>query len=332
MSARKKVLITDRFSQEALMTLQSLPFLQLQTSATPQIQPQDLSGVHGLIIRSRTQITEEHLKAAKDLQVIITATSGFDHIDLKACQKWGISTMFTPDANIESAAQLTWSLVLSAANNILQAHKSAKAGTWKDSLPAGLELNRKTYGIIGLGRIGSRVAEIANAFNMTVVAYDPYADEQQFRNAEAERLAFEEVLKRSDVVSFHVPATEETHNMLNRSNLEYANRGLIIINTSRGQVISEMDLCDALSQGWVGFAGLDVFEKEPLPRTSRLLNYPNVILTPHIGAYTNEAFQKASDQAALKLTRFFMDGSTTDTLPPKAAWYGAPVPYSNNKS
>jgi D-3-phosphoglycerate dehydrogenase len=223
-------------------------------------------------------------------------------------------------------------LVLAGASQIFQANRAVKAGTWRDNLLPGAELHRKTYGIVGLGRIGSRVAEIANAFGMSVVAYDPYAESAQFLNAEAERLALEELLKRADVISFHVPATAETQNMLNRSNLEYINRGVILINTSRGSVISEMDLCEALSQGWIGFAGLDVFEKEPLSRTSRLLSFQNVVLTPHIGAFTNEAFQKASEQAALKLIRFFMDGSTSDTLPPKAAWYGVPAPFQQNKS
>jgi D-3-phosphoglycerate dehydrogenase len=332
MSTSKNILITDRFAQDALMTLQSQDFLNITTTDDPSLEKADLSQIHGLIVRSRSKINQDIFKRAKNLQVIITATSGFEHIDLEAAAKWGVTAMYTPDANVESAAQLTWSLVLAGAHHLSEAHKSVKAGTWREALPAGTELHRKTYGIVGLGRIGSRVAEIANVFGMNVIAYDPYLDDPQFREADAERVAMEELLKRADVISFHVPATGETHNMLTASNLEYINRGVILVNTSRGSVISEMDLCSALAQGWIGFAGLDVFEKEPLQRTSRLLTFSNVILTPHIGAYTHEAFQKASEQAALKLLRFFMDGSTSETLPPKAAWYGAQPAFPKDKS
>jgi D-3-phosphoglycerate dehydrogenase len=130
------------------------------------------------------------------------------------------------------------------------------------------------------------------------------------------------------VISFHVPQTPETKYMLRRSQFEFIRRGTILVNTSRGMVIHEADLCEALEQGWIRSAGLDVFEKEPLPRTSKLLNYPQVLLTPHIGANTEEAFHKASQAAANKCVRFFGDGTTSETLPPKASWYGAPAPFA----
>jgi D-3-phosphoglycerate dehydrogenase / 2-oxoglutarate reductase len=324
---RKKILITDRFASDAMVTLSQQPFFQVEKTPFPSLREVNLHGVHGLIIRSRTEINEEILKRAKQLQVIITATSGFDHIDLAACEKWGITVMFTPTANVESASQLTWGLVLACANKISGAHRALKAGEWNREQWVGTELAGKTYGIIGLGRIGSRVAEFANTFKMNVIAYDPYVEEQAFVQAGAERVALEEVLKRSDVLSFHVPKTQETHHMLNRSHFEYLNRGMILINTSRGGVIHEADLSEALDKGWLGAVGLDVFEKEPLPRNSKLLQSPNVVMTPHIGAHTTEAFAKASEQAALKMIRFFIDGTTSETLPPKAAWYGAVSPF-----
>lgn len=320
---KKKILITDRFSSDALVTLSQQPFFDVQKTTFANLNDVDLSGVHALIIRSRTQITEDLLKRAKQLQLIVTATSGFDHIDLAACAKWGVTTMFTPLANVESASQLTWSLVLACASKITSAHRMMKSGEWNRDLLVGQEMAGKTYGIVGLGRIGRRVAEIAEAFRMKVMAYDPYVEEGAFNETGAERVAFEEILKSADVLSFHVPRTQETHHMLNRSHFEYIHRGLILINTSRGTVIHEADLCEALENNWIQAAGLDVFEKEPLPRTSRLLQYPQVVLTPHIGANTQEAFSKASEQAALKVIRFFIDGTTSDTLPPKAAWYGA---------
>ena len=158
---------------------------------------------------------------------------------------------------------------------------------------------------------------------MNVVAFDPYQEDEVFERLNIPRLSYEEVLKTSDVISFHVPKTLETDNMLNRSHFEYIHRGIVLVNTSRGSVINEADLCEAIEKGWVKAAGLDVFEKEPLPRTSKLLNLNQVVLTPHIGATTEDAFYKASQIAANKLMGFFIDGSTSDTLPPRVPWYGA---------
>lgn len=327
MTERKQILITDRFSQDAFLTLSQQPFLDVQKTPTPNLYDVDLKGVSGLIIRSRTVLDDSILSRAKDLQVIVTATSGFDHIDLAAAEKWGITVMHTPEANVESAAQLTWALVLSAANKVQQSHRMMKAGEWNRDLVLGTELAHKTYGIVGLGRIGLRVVEFANTFNMNVIAFDPYAPESNFREALAERVSYEEILKRSDVLSFHVPKTSETDRMLNRSHFEYINRNIILVNTSRGSVIDERDLVEALQKNYLGALALDVFEKEPLPRHSGLLNFPNVVLTPHCGANTVEAFAKASEQAALKAIRFFVDASTSDTLPPKAAWFGAVPPW-----
>lgn len=321
---KKKVLITDRFAQDSFLFLQQQNHLQIVRSEHPYHLPLDhLVSAHALIIRSRTKIDEDLLKKARQLQMIITCTSGFDHIDLEATTKWGITVMHTPTANVESAAQLTWGLVLSCVNNLQQAHKMVKAGDWKRDLITGIELNGRTYGIIGLGRIGSRVAELAQAFGMSVVAYDPYAGDENFERLKIPRLSYEEVLKTADVLSFHVPKTPETDSMMNRSHFEYMHRGIVLINTSRGSVINENDLCEALNKGLLRAVGLDVFEKEPLPRTSNLLSYPNVIMTPHTGANTEDAFFKASRIASNKLIVFFNDGSTSDTLPPRTPWYGA---------
>ncbi|AHZ84020.1 D-2-hydroxyacid dehydrogenase [Bdellovibrio bacteriovorus] len=321
---KKKILITDRFAQDSFLYLQQHSQFEVVRSDNPQHLPlEHLVSAHALIIRSRTKIDEELLKKARQLQLIVTCTSGFDHIDLEATQKWGVTVMHTPTANIESAAQLTWGLVLSCVNNIQAAHKMVKAGEWNRDQITGIELAGRNYGIVGLGRIGSRVAELAQAFGMNVVAYDPYQEDEVFERLHIPRLSYEEVLKTADVISFHVPKTLETEHMLNRSQFEYIHRGIVLINTSRGSVINENDLCEALEKGWLRSVGLDVYEKEPLNRNSNLLKYPNLVLTPHIGANTEDAFFKASQIAANKLMAFFVDGSTSDTLPPRAPWYGA---------
>lgn len=327
---KKKILITDRFAQDVYLYLQQHSQFEVVRSDSPKHLPlEHIVNAHALIIRSRTPITEELLQKARNLQVIITATSGFDHIDLAATQKWGVTVMHTPSANIESAAQLTMTLILACANHLISAYKMMKAGEWNRESLVGIELSGRTYGIIGLGRIGTRVAQLVQAFGMNVVAFDPYQEDEHFEKHQVTRLSYEEVLKTADILSFHVPKTLETDYMLNRSHFEYIHRGIILINTSRGSVIHELDLCEALEKNWIRAVGLDVFEKEPLPRTSKLLTYPNVVLTPHIGATTEDAFYKASNIAAQKLVSFFLDGSTSDTLPPQVAWYGA-TPFKSD--
>lgn len=327
---KKKILISDRFSHEANLFLQQSGLFEILKSPSPTELPQDLlASCHALLIRSRTEINEKLLKAAPQLQLIITGTSGFDHIDLTATAKWGITVMHTPEAHIESASQLTWALVLGCANHIQKAHKMVKSGLWDRNPLIGMELATRTYGLVGLGRIGQRVAKIAQAFGMHVIAYDPYQEDEVFSEMKIPRLSYEELLKSSDIISFHVPKTAETFHMLKRSQFEYIQRGIILINTSRGSVINEQDLCEALDQGWVKAVGLDVFEKEPLGRNSKLLQYEQALLTPHIGANTDEAFYKATMATAEKCLRFFIDGTTSDTLPPKANWYGA-TPFGSN--
>ena len=319
----KKVLIMDRFSQESFLYLKQHSGFEIIRAESPEKIPYEhLPTANALLIRSKTRIDENLLKNSPKLQLIITATSGFDHIDLEATQKWGITVMHTPSANIKSAAQLTWGLVINCCSQIHNGHRNIKAGDWNRENLVGLELSGRTYGIIGLGRIGSRVAQIAKAFQMKVIAFDPYKEDNHFELLQTERLSYEEVLKTADIISFHVPKTLETDRMLNRSHLEYIHRGAILINTSRGSVFDENDLCESIEKGHLKAVGLDVFEKEPLGRTSKLLNYSNVILTPHIGANTDDAFYKASSAAAEKLLRFFTDGSTSDTLPPRVPWYG----------
>lgn len=319
-----KLLIFNAFSQEGLLLLQKTDLFEIKKFAAPKDAPaEDIQTANAFIIRSKSLITEELLDQAKQLQVIVTGTSGFDHIDLEAAQKWGVTVMHCPLANRESAAQLTWGLVLSCVHKIPQAFKNVKSGEWVHDSLKSFELQNKTYGIVGLGRIGSRVAQLAKAFDMKVIAYDPYQEDSVYEELDVERVAYEEVLKRSDILSFHVPKTLETDHMLNRSHFEYIHRGIVLINSSRGSVINENDLCEALENGWISMAGLDVFEKEPLSRNSRLLQLQNVVLTPHIGALSHEAFLKASQMAAHKILDFFRDGSASDSLPPKAPWYGA---------
>jgi D-3-phosphoglycerate dehydrogenase len=315
------VLITDRFDIEAMALLRGQKSLNVQISEQPLPNPAELARVHALVIRSRTKVGHALLDQAPHLKMIVSATSGFDHIDLKETKSRGLCVMHTPDANAASAAELTWALVLACARRVTEAGKAVRGFDWKRESLIGTQLNGKTYGIVGLGRIGKRVAQMARAFGMNVVAFDPYIDADIFQSAHAERMSLDELLKMADVVSVHVPKSAETQRMFTLANLEELNHGTIFVNTSRGSVVSEKDLCHAIEQGWIKACGLDVFEIEPLSPQSKLNRFPNVVLTPHLGATTVEAFSQASVEAARKVMTFFENGSTSDTLPPATEWY-----------
>lgn len=319
-SQKLKVLITEKFSTEASVKLSTSGLFQVERLTSPSELPEKIATTNLLIIRSKTKITKDLLEKAPHLKCIITCTSGFDHIDLITTKEKNITVMYTPDANATSAAELTWGLVLSAARKIIEAQKNIKSGTWSREQLSGIELSGRTYGIVGLGRIGQKVAGFAKAFGMNVVAFDPYQDDEAFSKLQIERSSYEEVLKQSDILSFHVPLTKETKNMLNRSHFEFTNRNVIIVNTSRGGVVNEDDLAHALENKLIAGCALDVFEKEPLGRESKLLKAQNVVLTQHMGALTEEAFQKASDHAATAAIEFIKLSKLTNSLPLVNNW------------
>lgn len=314
------VLITDRFDLEAEAKLRSTPGLVVTKSAKPIPTDEELRSAEALIVRSRTRIDEALLARAPKLKVVVTSTSGFDHVDLAQTTSRGVKVMYTPEANAPSAAELTWALVLATMRKIPAAHRAVKAGDWNRELLMGRQLAGLTYGIIGLGRIGTRVARIARAFGMNLVAFDPYKDEAYFEREHCTRLSLDELFKNADVVSCHVPATAETHHMIRRLSLVEAGHDIVFVNTSRGSVIEEHILVEALEKGWIVTAGLDVFEREPLSRTSHLVGRDNVVLSPHIGATTTEAFRAASLDAARKVAEFAATGTVSDPLPPNEPW------------
>ena len=312
---KKSILICERFAVEALVKLKQNSSFQVETFSEEKIQT-----ANALIIRSKFKINKELLDKAPQLEVIVTCTSGYDHIDLEETKKRQICVMYTPDANIVSTAELTWALILSANRKVNLAHKEMKSGVWNRELFISNELANKTLGVVGLGRVGSKVAKIAKAFDMQVLAFDPYQTDETFEKAGALRVSYEEVLKGSDVLTFHVPATFETKNMFGASQIEYVSPDIIIINASRGSVIKEDDLADALNSKKIKFAGLDVFAKEPLQRESKLLKCQNVVLTPHLGAFTEEAFLKASLEACERITQYFLNQKSLNTLPLQNDW------------
>jgi D-3-phosphoglycerate dehydrogenase / 2-oxoglutarate reductase len=321
MKSVKKVLVTDRITESAELYLKQFPFLQIKKSNSPRPTPEDLLYVNALLIRSRTKIDSQIFERAKNLQVIVTCTSGFDHIDLAAAQKWGVTVMHTPEANVQSAAELTMMHLLLGARKWKKSQVLLESGVWKREHVIGSELRGKKLGIVGLGRIGKRVAELARAFGMNPAGHDPYLDDSVFEKLSIPKRSLEDIFSSCDFVTLHVPRTKKTTAMIHRGLLEKSHPQLILINASRGEVVVEKDLIAALHQGKLAGACLDVFESEPLSTDSPLLQMDQVHLTPHLGAQTEDAYEKASHQGALQIAQFFQDGSTSSLLPPRASWY-----------
>ncbi len=314
-----KVLITDRFAIEGEAKL--IPHFEVQRSETHRPTNEELKDAKALIIRSRTKITKELLDAAPELELIITSTSGYDHIDLEQTSSRNIKVSYTPEANSQSAAEMAILLMLACAREINLAGQMIRNGNWKRTEIKGFQLAGKSLGIVGLGRVGSRVARTAHAMGMKVFAYDPYKEDQAFVDAHAQRLGYTELLRLCHVVSYHVPSTKETYQMLNRRLFEDMLPGMIAINTSRGDVWNELDILHGLTIGVLERAGLDVFIKEPLPKDSALISHPKIVTTPHIGATTEEAFLASSTMAADKCIGHFRDKTLSDELPPESPWW-----------
>ena len=287
-----KILVADNVSPKALEVLQSegswsVIFLpkRKDLSLTEEIRDAD-----ALVVRSATKVTADLLSHAECLRAIGRAGVGVDNVDLDAATKRGIVVMNTPGGSAHSVAEQAVGLLISLARRIPLADASMKRGAWEKKKLTGTELRGKTLGLIGLGRIGSEVARLARAFEMDVVAYDPYVPLRLAQDQGVKLLTFDEVLATSDFISLHTAATPETHHLIKADTLAKTKPGVRIINCARGELVKEDDLLQAVQSGQVAGAALDVFEKEP-PTDTRLVAHPNVIATPHIAGSTDEALE-----------------------------------------
>ena len=256
-----------------------------------------VKGAHALIVRSATDVNAEVLAAGTDLVVVGRAGVGLDNVDVDTATKRGVMVCNAPESNIASAAEQTMALLLAIARNVPQAHAALVQGRWERSKWEGVELLDKTLGIVGLGRIGKLVAQRAAAFGMRIVAFDPYISADRARQMNVELLPLDQVVAESDFLTVHLPKTKETVGLIGREMFLKAKRELRVINVARGGIIDEAALYDALKEGIIAGAALDVFAKEPTT-DSPLFTLPNVVVTPHLGASTREAQDKAGDVIA----------------------------------
>ena len=267
-----------------------------------------MTGADAVIVRSATRVTREIIARATGLKVIGRAGAGVDNIDLDAATEHGIPVVNAPAGNTVSAAELAFALILALARKVIAADRSVRAMTWKTPELAGVELNAKTLGLVGAGRIGGEVARRARAFGMKVLIHDPYLPATRAEELGAEPRGLDEVIERADFLSLHVPLTPSTTSMIGADQLRRMKPSAHLVNAARGGVVDEDALALALEEGWIAGAALDVFRREPLSASSPLVRSPNLILSPHLGASTAEAQELVASEIAAAVRGALLDG------------------------
>lgn len=291
------VLIAEELSPATLAALgPDFDIRNVDGSDRAQLLPA-LATADAILIRSATKMDAEAIAAAPKLKVIARAGVGLDNVDIKAATNAGVMVVNAPTSNVISAAELAIGHIMSLSRHIPDANSSLKAGEWKRTKYTGVELYEKTIGIIGLGRIGTLVAQRLAGFGVTLIGYDPYVTAARAEQIGVELVSIEDLMKRSDFITIHIPKTSETTNLISTDEFAVAKPNLRIVNCSRGGIIDEDALYAALKSGRIAGAGLDVFVNEP-PKESPLLELENIVVTPHLGASTDEAQEKAGISVA----------------------------------
>lgn len=310
-----KVLVTDPISDKGLKLLKES---KIEVLYEPDLDPNKYnymsSDVDGWIIRSGTNISKDNILNSKKLQIIGRAGVGVDNIDIDSATSNGIVVMNVPDGNTVSAAEHTIAMMLSLSRNISSGHSSLSSGLWDRHKLTGSEVQGKTLGVVGLGKIGREVIQRALSFNMKILGFDPYVNQELFDPKEVEIVSLDELTMQSDYITLHIPKNKATQNLFNVDRLKMMKKTSRIINVARGGIINEDDLADALNSEIISGAAIDVFEKEPLDNDSKLLKAKNILLTPHLGASTYEAKEGVSLSICKQIIDYFNDNKLTNAL------------------
>ncbi|MBM3297510.1 MAG: 3-phosphoglycerate dehydrogenase [Candidatus Aminicenantes bacterium] len=292
----KKILMADALDKEAADMLKAVPgFEVVQKTGMDEAELiKTIPGFNAVVVRSATKLTRKVIEASRGLELIVRAGIGLDNIDVAAAKEKGVTVANTPAATSISVAEHTFGLMLAAVRKHGQANLSMKAHKWEKKLFSGTELYGKTLGLIGCGRIGREVARRALAFGMTVIA----SDIVDIRcDLDIAQVSLDELLSRADIISLHLPKTEQSKNMIGSAVFAKMKPGAVLVNAARGGVVDEKALLEALNTGRIRAAALDVFEKEPVEDFS-LIDHPHVIATPHIGAAAEEGQKRAGLEVA----------------------------------
>ena len=284
-----KVLVTDKLNEAGLNILKQVAEVDYKPGTSPEELKKIIKDYNALLVRSQTIVTKEIIEACStNMKIIGRAGVGVDNIDLDAATQKGIIVVNSPEGNT-TAAEHTVALMMAQARLIPQADASMKKGEWNRSAFIGFELYNKTLGVVGLGKIGTRVAKTAQSMGMKIIAYDPFVSKEFTAQHRFELVTLEEIWRQADVITFHVPKTKETTNLLNKETLKMCRPGVRIVNCARGGIIDEAALTEAIKSGHVAGASIDVFAEEPVKNSPLLLLGDKVVLTPHLGANTEEA-------------------------------------------
>ena len=303
-----KILIADSISNVGITLLSECHEIISRTDLSENSLIEALDGVQALLIRSQTQVTAHVIKNSPDLEIIGRAGVGVDNIDIDAATQQGITVVNAPLSNTTSTAEHAFALILSAARKIPQAHHSLQNGEWARSKYAGIELSGQVLGIVGLGRIGSEVARKARAFNMEIVAYDPFVTSDRANQLGVQLLDFDSLLAQSDFLTLHTALHDGTRNLLSTQEFEKMKESALIINAARGPLIDEEALYDAVESGQIAGAAIDVFSEEPAV-DNILTSSDKIIVTPHLAASTSAAQNRAAIETAEQIIDFF-DGKS----------------------
>lgn len=317
-----RILVSDPLPQEIVDNLRKEAEVEVSTGLKPAELAAKLAGFDALIVRSQSKVTREVIEGAPTLRVIGRAGVGVDNIDVEAATSKGVMVINSPEGNTISAAEHTFGLLLAAARWVPQAQASMRAGEWDRKTFTGFELYNKTLGIVGFGRIGREVAERAAAFRMKILAYDPFISEEFARERGAELAQLDDLVRRSDFITLHMPKTPETEGLFNAARLALLKPSAILVNCARGGIVDEAALYEALKAKKLAAAALDVFAQEPLG-PSPLLELPNFISTPHLAASTHEAQERVAVDVAEQVLEVLRGGAPRSAVnipyvPPEA--------------
>ncbi|MBI2995890.1 MAG: phosphoglycerate dehydrogenase [Candidatus Melainabacteria bacterium] len=285
-----KVLVTDKLNEAGLEILKQVSEVVYKPGISVLELKQIIKDYNALLVRSQTTVTKEIIDScSSSMQIIGRAGVGVDNIDLDAATKKGIIVVNSPEGNTTSAAEHTIAMMMSLARLIPPADASMKKNEWKRTSFLGFEIFNKVLGVVGLGKIGARVAKIAQSMGMKIIAYDPYVSQEFASQHRFELVSINDIWERADIITFHVPKTQETTNLLNKETLKKCKKGVRIINCARGGIVNEEAITEAIQSGHVAGAAFDVFNEEPVKNSPLLSLGDKIVLTPHLGASTEEA-------------------------------------------
>ena len=310
-----KILFTDPLHNEGIKLLKNANFEVIDgTNASIEKKISLSSNVDAWLIRSGTTINKKAIDQAQELKIIGRAGVGVDNIDIEYATKRGIVVTNTPDVNTTSACEHTIALMLTLSRNISLGDQSIKIGNWNRNELIGTEISSKTMGIVGMGKIGRELMKRCLSFDMKILAYDPYVSKTLIERKNVDLVSLDELFSNSDFISTHVPLNDNTRDLINKESFSLMKSNVRIINVARGGIINEQDLAEALKKNKIAGAAIDVFSKEPIETNNPLINAPNVILTPHLGASTEEAKKGVSTAICKQVIDYLLNDNISNAL------------------